>query len=200
MGSDPLHDVTIWILAGGKSVRMGHDKAFVEFEGQTLLSRMLDLARSVGSNVYIVGNAAKFAGFAAVVEDVFPECGPLGGIHAALLGSTNDLNLMLAVDMPLVSREFLQYLVERARSAPEADVIIPRSDGRWQPLCAIYRRQFATRAEKALRSGRNRIDLLLNTPTIRGIEQSEWEDAGFTSTLFQNLNTPEELQAQKASK
>ncbi|MGA9544273.1 MAG: molybdenum cofactor guanylyltransferase [Candidatus Sulfotelmatobacter sp.] len=190
-------DVSAFILAGGKSTRMGTDKAFVEYEGRTLLTRALDLARSVASGVWIVGSKEKFAGFAPVVEDVFRDCGPLGGIHAALLGSSTELNLMLAVDMPFVSPAFVEYLITQARSAPDSVVIVPRSDGRRQPLCAIYRREFAAVAERALRGRQNRIDRLFDEIQIRVIEQEELEGAGFPSALFRNLNTPEELEAEK---
>ena len=93
----PAADVAAFVLAGGKSTRMGSDKAFVMLEGRTLLTRALELARTVSDNVRIVGSAEKFAAFAPVVEDVFRECGPLGGIHAALRASSAELNLMLAV-------------------------------------------------------------------------------------------------------
>ncbi len=176
---------------------MGTDKAFVEYEGRTLLARALDLARSVASSVWIVGSKEKFAAFAPVVEDVFRDCGPLGGIHAALLGSLTELNLMLAVDMPFVSRAFLQYLITQARGAPDAAVIVPRSDGRRQPLCAIYRREFGEVAERALRAGQNRIDRLFEDVHTRVIEQEELEGAGFSSGIFRNLNTPEELEVEK---
>ena len=75
-------DVTAFILAGGKSTRMGADKAFVEYDGRTLLARALDLARSITHDVRIVGSPERFAPFAPVVEDIFRDCGPLGGIHA----------------------------------------------------------------------------------------------------------------------
>jgi molybdopterin-guanine dinucleotide biosynthesis protein A len=190
-------DVSAFILAGGKSTRMGTDKAFVEYEGRTLLARALDLARSVASGVWIVGSKEKFAGFAPVVEDVFRDCGPLGGIHAALLGSSIELNLMLAVDTPFVSRAFLKYLITQAQRAPDAVVIVPRSDGRRQPLCAIYCREFAAVAERALQARQNRIDRLFDEVQTRVIEQEELEGAGFSSALFRNLNTPEELEAEK---
>jgi molybdopterin-guanine dinucleotide biosynthesis protein A len=190
-------DVSAFILAGGKSTRMGADKAFVEYEGRTLLARALDLTRSVVSGVWIVGSKQKFAALAPVVEDVFRDCGPLGGIHAALLGSLTELNLMLAVDMPFVPRAFLQYLITQARSAPDAVVTVPRSDGGRQPLCAIYRREFAVVAERALQAGQNRIDRLFGEVHNRVIEQEELEGAGFSSAMFRNLNTPEELEAEQ---
>jgi molybdopterin-guanine dinucleotide biosynthesis protein A len=190
---DGLPNVTAFILAGGKSTRMGADKAFVEYGGRTLLARALDLARSVTSEVRIVGSAEKFALFAPVVEDMFCDCGPLGGIHAALRASRTELNVMLAVDMPFVSWAFLQYLISQAGSAPEAAVVIPRGNGNWQPLCAIYRREFASGAEDALRAGRNRIDPLFNVVRTRVIAEEELEGAGFSTALFRNVNTPEEL-------
>jgi molybdopterin-guanine dinucleotide biosynthesis protein A len=193
----PALDVTIFVLAGGKSTRMGSDKAFVEFEGRTLLARSLDLARSVSADVRIVGSREKFAPFAPVVEDVFRDCGPLGGIHAALRVSQADINLMLAVDMPFVSQEFLEYLIGQASGAPDAIVVVPRCGGRRQPLCAVYRRQFAVAAENALGAGQNRIDLLFDVVQTRVIEQDELDRAGFASNMFRNLNTPEELEAQK---
>jgi molybdopterin-guanine dinucleotide biosynthesis protein A len=190
----PESDVTIFVLAGGKSTRMGTDKAFVAFEGRTLLARSLDLARSVTSDVRVVGSREKFGPFAPVVEDLFRDCGPLGGIHAALLAARTKLNVMLAVDMPFVSRAFLEYLIDKARDAPDTTVVVPRCEGGRQPLCAVYRREFAAAAENALRAGRNKIDLLFDGVQTRVIDQKELENAGFAANIFRNLNTPEELE------
>lgn len=186
-------DVTVFILAGGKSTRMGTDKAFVILDGRTLLARALDLARSVTSDVRIVGHAAKFAPFAPVVEDIFPGCGPLGGIHAALRISSTDLNAILAVDVPFVPPALLQYLIKRSRDAV-ATVTVAQSGGRLQPLCAVYRREFADVAEQALRTGRYKIDALFESAHTQVIAENELENAGFSSKIFRNLNTLEELE------
>jgi molybdopterin-guanine dinucleotide biosynthesis protein A len=197
---DTSPDSAAFILAGGKSTRMGKDKAFVTLDGRTLLVRALELARSVTPDVRIVGDPAKFAAFAPVVEDVFRGCGPLGGIHAALRASQSPLNLILAVDVPFVSREWLQYLTERARSSPVATVTIARAAGGVQPLCAVYRRQFAETAEQALQQGRYKIDALFAAAHTRVIEEEELEAAGFSSEMFRNLNIPAELEeARKVS-
>jgi molybdopterin-guanine dinucleotide biosynthesis protein A len=196
MENGPGSRVAAFILAGGKSTRMGRDKAFVEYDGRTLLARALSLVRSVTPDVRIVGSQEKFARFAPVVEDIFRDCGPLGGIHSALRSSPAELNLVLAVDMPFISAEFLLYLISQARSVPEAHVVVPVAGGRRQPLCAIYRREFADAAENALRAGQNRIDRLFDEVRTRVIEEEELEDAGFSSSIFRNLNTPEELEAQ----
>jgi molybdopterin-guanine dinucleotide biosynthesis protein A len=197
MGNASVSDVAAFILAGGRSSRMGTDKAFVDYDGRTLLARALDLARSVTPDVRIVGSPEKFAPFAPVVEDIFRDCGPLGGIHAGLRSSLTELNLMLAVDTPFVSWAFLQYLISQARGAPEAAAVVPHDDGGWQPLCAIYRREFGDATENALRAGQNRIDSLFDAARTRIIERDELEGAGFSRAIFRNLNTPEELEAEK---
>jgi molybdopterin-guanine dinucleotide biosynthesis protein A len=192
MDSSPP-DVTVFILAGGKSARMGTNKAFVILDGRTLLARALDVARSVTSDVRIVGDAAKFSAFAPVVEDVVPGCGPLGGIHVALRISPTDLNVILAIDVPFVPPALLQYLISRARDATAA-VTVAQSGGRLQPLCAVYRREFADAAERALRAGRYKIDVLFESAHTQVIAENELENAGFSSKIFRNLNTPEELE------
>jgi molybdenum cofactor guanylyltransferase len=192
-GMERPRDVTAFVLAGGKSSRMGRDKPFIEYQGPTLLQRALHLAQLVAGDVRIVGNGDKFAAYGAVVEDVFRDRGPLGGIHAALLASQTDLNLMLAVDMPFLSRGFLEYLICKARDT-DAVAIVPRSDGRLQPLCAVYRRAFAGVAEDSLYTGHNKIGALLATVETQVIEGEELVRAGFSSGEFRNLNSPQDLQ------
>jgi molybdenum cofactor guanylyltransferase len=187
-------DLSAFILAGGKSRRMGTDKAFILLDGRTLLARMLDLARRVTSNVYIVGDPAKFAPFAPTIEDIFPGCGPLAGIHAALRSSRTDLNVVLAVDVPFVSLALLSYLVSRAKNL-DAAVTLPRAAGGFQPLCAVYRRSFAGAAEKALGGGRYKIDGLFDQTNTLIVGEEELESAGFSPRIFRNLNTPEDLLA-----
>ena len=184
--------VTAFILAGGKSTRMGTDKAFVTLDGRTLLARALDLARSVATDVHIVGDPAKFAAFAPVIEDVFRDRGPLGGIHAALRASQTDLNLILAVDVPFVTSALLQYLIKRA-SDSKAIITVTRAAENWQPLCAVYRRAFVDAADQSLRSGRYKIDALFKPAITQVIEEKDLESAGFSSSHFRNLNTPTDL-------
>jgi molybdopterin-guanine dinucleotide biosynthesis protein A len=186
-------DVTAFVLAGGKSSRMGSDKAFIELGGETLLYRALKVAGAVAEQARIVGDPKKFSAFGRVVEDVYRDRGPLGGIHAALSSSATDLNLMLAVDLPFVSQKFLEYLLWRARES-DAMVTVPRTGGGFQPLCAVYRRGFAQIAEQSLRNGKNKIDSLFERVRTCVIKEEELARAGFSAEIFQNLNTPEELE------
>jgi len=184
-----------FVLAGGKSSRMGagpgKDKAFLEFGGQTLLDRALAVMGTVCDRVAIVGDPAKFTKYESIVADIFPGCGPLAGIHAALLHSSVELNLMLAVDMPFVSRELLALLFAAAEES-DAIVIVPRSGKGLQPLCAVYRRDFLPVAEQALRAGKYKIDAVFSSVSVRVIEEGELAAAGFSERSFFNVNTPQD--------
>src|SRR6266478_3940326 len=189
-----------FVLAGGKSSRMGggpgNDKAFLQFGGQTLLDRALAVMGTVCDRVTIVGDPLKFTKYGSskdvsVVPDIFPGCGPLAGIHAALLHSSAELNLMLAVDMPFVSRELLAFLFATAEEG-DAVVTVPRSGKGLQPLCAVYRRDFSTIAEQALRAGKFKIDATFSSVSVRVIEEGELAAAGFSEQSFFNVNTPQD--------
>jgi molybdopterin-guanine dinucleotide biosynthesis protein A len=147
----------------------------------------------MAGEVRIVGDAKKFAAFGRVVEDVYRDRGPLGGIHGALSSSPTELNLMLAVDLPFVDAKFLKYLLLRARESG-AMVTVPRAGGGLQPLCAVYRRGFVDAADESLRDGKNKIDPLFGRVVTCVIEEDELMRAGFSVEMFRNLNTPQELE------
>ena len=170
---------------------MGQDKAFLQLGGRTLLERALDLSKNAANGVFIVGSAEKFAAFGPVVEDIHTGHGPLGGIHAALTQTSTELNLMVAVDLPFLHPSFLRYLIARAHETG-ATVVLPKADGRSQPLCALYRRSFAEVAERSLLAGANKIDPLFSQVQTCVIEPQEMTRNGFTEEMFRNLNTPED--------
>ncbi len=175
---------------------MTTDKAFLDFAGQTLLERALAVMGEVCHSVTIVGDpgrVAKYgtANYGPVVADIFPGCGPLAGIHAALVHSTAELNLMLAVDMPFVSRELLAFLFAAAEPS-DAIITVPRTSRGFQPLCAIYRRDFSTAAEQALRAGKYKVDAAFSSVTVQVIEEDELAAAGFSEQNFFNVNTPQD--------
>lgn len=170
---------------------MGRDKALLEFEGETLLAHALKLARSVAPEVRIIGDAKKFAPWGEVVEDIYPEHGPLGGIHAALAGTPTELNLVLPIDMPLLDARFLQFLIENAL-ANAAVVTVPRTCGRLHPLCATYRKAFIDIAKRSLEANRNRIDALFREVATQIIEEETILQNGFSPSLFRNVNTPQD--------
>jgi len=190
-----VDDLTAFVLAGGKSTRMGTDKAFLRWQEGTFLDHVLELAHELTPRVRIVADRRRFASYGgAVIEDIHPGCGPLGGIHAALSTTATPWNLMLAVDLPLLNGRLLSYLVTRARES-DAIVTVPSVGGGLQPLCAVYRREFAGVAERSLAEGRNKIDLLFARVKTQTIEEEKLLRAGFSREMFRNVNTPEDLEA-----
>ena len=195
-----MHSPTLsraaYVLAGGKSSRMGDNKAFIDFHGQTLLDRALAVLRAACGKTTIVGDPAIFGEHGPVVPDLFPGCGPLGGIHAALAHSSFDLNILLAVDMPFVSAELLRFLLREAENdASSALVTVPRTGRGLQPLCAVYRRGFAAVAELALKAGNYKIDSAFEAIPIKVITERELATAGFSEKDFFNVNTPDDRRA-----
>jgi molybdopterin-guanine dinucleotide biosynthesis protein A len=210
--------VAAFVLAGGKSLRIGQDKAFLPWEGRTLLERALEATQAVASRTRIVGAKAKFEAYGSVVEDVFVDRGPLGAIHAALSATDREFNLVLAVDLPFATPALLAYLIGRAHETP-CLATVPRPGGGWEPLCAVYRREFAKVAEPALKRGQNAIYPLLEDGSrledgvdqacaragvqeigiqemgVLAIDEKELAAAGFGAWMFRNINTIRDLES-----
>lgn len=190
-------DVSAFILTGGKSERMGHDKALLRLpSGTTLLEHALAVASAVAGEVGIVGQRQRYGTYVwagEIVEDIFPDRGPLGGIHAALSASQTDWNILLAVDLPQVSAELLLWMLKMAR-ADGKEVTVASVDGGLHPLCGVYRKSFKTRAEHGLQSGRNKVAANFDPASLRILTEDEVRNAGFSQDMFINVNTPEEFQ------
>jgi len=173
---------------------MGSDKALLSLGGQSLLTQALLTSSAVASTVRISGSKDRYAKFGDVVEDIYRDCGPLGGIHAALSATSTDLNLMLSVDMPRMTSEFLKWLLERASASPEL-ILVPDAAGGPQPLCAVYRPGALPAVTQALQSGKYKIGRLFSKVPTRVLTEQEIVSSGFSVTIFQNVNTPDEYKA-----
>ncbi len=157
-----------FVLAGGQSTRMGRDKALLTMNGQPLVEHMLELLRGLDLRPRICGSRpdlhpdATTAGgpgvpnylarFAEVVPDNFAQCGPLGGMEAALAVSDSELNLFVPVDAPGTPSGFLRWMMDRAETS-HAVATIPRCGDRPQPLCAIYSRRLLEGLRGSLAAG-----------------------------------------------
>jgi molybdopterin-guanine dinucleotide biosynthesis protein A len=172
---------------------MGQDKALLPFHDQTLLARALATAGAVAGKVLIAGPRQPYAVYGDVVEDVYAGCGPLAGIHAALCATQSDLNLVLSVDVPLMSSGFLRWLIDQARATSHL-IVVPDALGGQQPLCAVYRRAVAEVAEQALEDGDYKIGHLFDRLPTRFISELEIRSAGFLPEIFRNVNTMAEYE------
>jgi molybdopterin-guanine dinucleotide biosynthesis protein A len=180
------------ILAGGKSSRMGRDKAFLEFEGRTLLERQIILAREIGAKeIFIAGRPdANYAGFdCLILNDKFQNAGPLAGIERALDSASTTHLLVLAVDLPGLHLNFLRRLLSACRENLGA---IPRIASQIEPLAAVYSATAKPLAEKLLQDRNHRV-------TSFAEQCAESNLAQFVSCnenereLFANWNSPEDV-------
>lgn len=176
-----------WVLAGGRSSRMGVDKALLDLDGEPLVVRVAREAAKVCGSVSLVGNPGLYGGFGLpVIPDRFSGLGPLAGIEAALAATGADWNLMLACDMPALETPILESLFLAG-----GDVALPAyPDGTVEPLCAVYHRRCHPAIRSALEAGIRRITDALATLgpgfAIRYVPVTRSEP-------FANLNTPEDL-------
>ncbi len=145
-------DIEGFVLAGGKSSRMGQDKALIQFAGQPLIFSSLKQLKTVAKTVRIAGNRDDLERFAPTIPDRWRDSGPLAGIHAALSASASDWNIFLPVDMPLLPTPFLQWMQNRVRQTG-ALATLPTIAGIPQPLVAVYHRALLPGLEKSLQSG-----------------------------------------------
>ncbi|HEX6879156.1 MAG TPA: molybdenum cofactor guanylyltransferase [Terriglobales bacterium] len=196
-------DVTAFVLTGGKSERMGKDKALLPLaSGATLLEHALAVASAVAGQIGIIGPRERYAAYAwagEIIEDIFPQQGPLAGIHAALSVSKTEWNIVLAVDLPRVTPELLRWMLGEARKSGK-QVTVASVSGGLHPLCGVYRRDFRQRAEAGLREGWNKVAANFDPASTRTLTEDEVRTAGFEPELFQNVNTPEEFQKLSAGK
>ncbi|ACO33721.1 MULTISPECIES: molybdenum cofactor guanylyltransferase [Acidobacterium] len=200
--NSPTPSLRAFLLAGGRSSRMGQDKALLPIHGQPLVEQMLARLRALGLEATICGNRPDLAAYATILPDAAEACGPLGGITAALEASPAELNLVLAVDLPALPVEFLRWLTLRA-ALTGAPATIPYALGRPQPLCAVYHRNLAPGLRQSLASGDYRIMSAVHRVASRidtfMVEQVAAAGAFSLTpplppvyTWFRNLNTPQD--------
>ncbi len=193
------------ILAGGKSSRMGTDKALLEYDGRYFIEQIADeLSRfeeriiARGSNPGILGDIERVW---KVIPDLYPEHGPLGGLHAALSACESDALFVATCDMPLMGCELARKLCAAMQDTDDGgnrvdayDVVISvGSDGKVHPLCGVYRKSAIPVLEEQIASDRNRVmealkKLRVNYVTI---------DSPALARQLANINTLEDYEKLK---
>jgi molybdenum cofactor guanylyltransferase len=194
--------VGVFILAGGQSSRMGREKGLLPFAGQPLVVHLARLVGFAGDAPIIVGPSETYAGlgFRVIADDQHGVgvSGPLVGICTALRVAAHGWNLIVGCDLPFLTREWLEFLIARALDSP-ADVVIPRNERGYEPLCAMYRRQcYETIAAALERSVRKITDGLAGL-TVAAIAPAEWKAFDARGRLFKNVNTPADYEEARAA-
>jgi molybdenum cofactor guanylyltransferase len=186
--------LSVVVLAGGRSQRMGRDKALLPLGASSLLQRVMDVAAPLSDQRLLVTNSpASHAAFAWPQKaDIYPDKGPLGGLYTALTHSKTDHLLLLACDLPYLNTPFLRFLYRQIDDEHQA--FVPESSEGLQPLCAIYSHRILTNVSQAIDLNQLGMRRLLATLNICAIPAAQWQPYDPEDRLFTNLNTPEDYQ------
>lgn len=175
-----------YVLVGGKSSRMGRDKALLPYGGRALAEHVAARVKAAAGWAGLVGQPQRYGALGyPVIPDVFPDRGPLGGIQAALHASQAEWNLVVACDMPSLSEAFLDWLLEAAEGSPGHCLIPVSGAGRPEPLCAVYHCQIAEALTRAIRRKVRKVTQALDGLRVLWLPVSE-------AAWFENLNTPDD--------
>ncbi len=193
-----------FVLAGGRSLRMGRDKALLPLGGRSLLEIALDKLRALPlPSPPRVAGARSHAG---AIADLHPGRGPLSGMEAALTASHQPLNVFLPLDMPLLPAKFLIWMLRRAQITG-AMVTVPRINGRPQPLCAVYHQELLGSITASLLAGNYKVMSVVCSAAPRTesidvfdvelVASADPEIFAFSPLpayrWFHNCNTPEDM-------
>jgi molybdenum cofactor guanylyltransferase len=196
-----------FVQAGGGSTRFGADKALVKLAGRSMLRRTGELLASVCHDVSVVSAPGRYADSPwPVLVDRWPGEGPLGGILTELCSIRSiafkdssrhpdddscRFAIILSCDMPFLTTEFLQFLIDRAK-ASGAQVVVPERSGQLEPLCACWCAASAEAVQRAFDSGVRKVTQAMKQLGMEVLDESGWKRFDSDNRLFWNMNTPED--------
>jgi len=182
--------VTGIILAGGKSSRMGTDKAMLQINEHSFLQHCYNVLNEMCDEIIISSaNEKHELPNTKRVSDIYPDKGPLGGLHAAISASQNKINLCLSVDTPFVTTELLKWMLDRQNGDNSFFI---KEAGRFHPLIGIYHKNTLDQIESAIKNNQLRTsELIQNLP-------HDWQHTEiyehYHFGLLANINTQEEYE------
>ncbi|MCS7261227.1 MAG: molybdenum cofactor guanylyltransferase [Anaerolineae bacterium] len=189
--------VSVAVLAGGQSRRMGRDKAFLSVGGKPVIQRVFERVAPLSDDLILVTNTPdKYAAYTdyRIVGDVHPGKGSLGGVYSALIAARHPHCLIVACDMPFLNTRLLKYLARLARFW-DYDVVVPVISGRWETMHAVYSKRCLDPIEECLRRGKLRVCDFFEKVRLCVVEPDRLERFDPFLRSFLNMNTPEEWRA-----
>jgi molybdopterin-guanine dinucleotide biosynthesis protein A len=191
-----MEPVSAIIQAGGRSRRMGTDKALIDYQGRPILAHVIDTLRQLSDDVLVVSNRSDVYGplaaplDARIVPDYEPPSGPLGGIAAGLAAMNHDLAIVVACDMPFLNLELFRFLIERAG---DFDAVVPQTGDQPEPLHAVYRRSCLAAIQRRLANDERRVISFFQDVRLSVVSEAEWRVIDPAGRSLSNLNTPADL-------
>lgn len=180
------------VQAGGRSSRMGRDKGLVTLAGKPLVQHVIDRLGRLADEIVITTNepeAYRPLGF-RIASDPEPGAGALAGLLTALRAAAGDPVLIAACDMPFASPRLAAQMLGWT---PPAQAVVPRHDGEFEPLFAVYRQACIPAIERALRRGDRRVISFFGDVALRTVDESDVRRIEPDPWCFFNLNTEADL-------
>lgn len=186
------YPITGIILSGGKSLRMGQNKAFIPIEGLPIIERTHTLFKKLFNEIIIVTNQKElFLDLdARICSDLIPDRGALGGLYTGLYFSSSSYSFCVASDMPFLNESLIRYLLQWREGY---DVIVPKTRDGLQPLHALYSKNCLEAVEKIIQHQKYRIIDFYPTVSVKVVEEKEFFTLDPLRESFLNINTREEL-------
>lgn len=172
------------IIAGGKSRRMGQDKAQIIYQNQSFLDYAVSLVENFTDDIIISSNQSPVTNY-PIVADLYKNIGPIGGLYAGLQAVKNDFVLVLPVDMPLLNKEVFDRLFKNFNSRKQMNIF--NLDDRPQMLTGIYHKNILPVIEEQILQKDYKLQHLLQKASYKLI------DATAFKSIFVNVNSPVEL-------
>ena len=188
--------ITSIVLAGGKSTRLGREKALETIVGESLIERVIRRVAPLSTEVIVVMRPEQprfplpAQPMVKTVTDLYPGKGSLGGIYSGLYNSSSFHNLVVACDMPFLNMALLRYLIELCSNF---DVVIPTVGGNLEPLHSVYSKNCLAPIEALLKQDKLRIVDFFPSVRVRYVDEVEVDRFDPQHLSFFNINTEEDL-------
>ncbi|HCW63545.1 MULTISPECIES: molybdenum cofactor guanylyltransferase [Leeuwenhoekiella] len=179
---DPLkNNIPAYILCGGRSSRMGQDKGLVTLQENEFISHIINTLKNITDSIVLVTKNKEYGRFRLpIIQDIYAEKGPLGGIHAALQHTEESQILVFSCDIPLLKSYVIEELLRFKNSA---DIVFAKTEKKWHPLIGIYAKCLLPEVEENLKQ--NKLKL------IDFIKEQNYKAVNFIDeAAFTNINTP----------
>jgi len=186
------HPITGVILAGGKSLRMGRNKAFIEIDGIPIINRIHAVFKDLFQEIFIITDQKELFDHleARSWRDLYPNRGALAGLYTGLYFSSFQYSFCVACDMPFLNPRLIHFLAQKLDGE---DVLVPKTEDGLQPLHAFYSKNCLQSIRELLDRGGDRIIDFYDSVKVRLVEEKEFLFLDPRRESFININTPEEL-------
>lgn len=190
MMNHPLNDMTGYILAGGKSSRMGMDKGLMQLNGQPIIKYVITQLQPVVHKLVIVSSNPEYKKFGIeVIADPIKERGPAGGIYTALNHSDSAINFIVSCDMPFITTAGMQYIVQQQA---QSQIILPMHGQKTEPLFGIYVKSCLVKWLALIEQGTFKLQDMVVQFDLKKIQVDN--NNLFTDHFFMNINTKTDLE------